>query len=341
MNYSILYNIIMDVLYDTITSKYEAPWLMFSILRELYEFDLNLLVKDDQSTNTFELFRTFLLQDKYKTNLIRQETFSLTSKKIQELENLKKEILNIAPDTFESYILFSSYMTAVIDETLRDFPFDFMNFDSILTFFIILEIFSKVSLQTSHVRDIFSLYLYKKDLEQFPVELQPKILKVIVCSRPNKLINMTKVLLPYKEELTKLTEQNNGEIDDLIFQILEVGGNVRDFIPDVETIKKLALLLLSKTLHMNMENKAFLRSEVGDLLIQLPRRLLNSILFLIFKSREVSATKITSQNKNFYLFVHNMYKIKKPQNLEWFNNTGRRKRDFGVLTDSDQEDEIF
>lgn len=324
----------MDVLYDKIVSKYEIPWVVFSILRELYTFDLDTLVEDLTSPNSLDNLRGFLLSKRFKSSIIYQDTFSLPPTIIGELRELQAQVREIDPQSYESYVLMVSYMTYVLDENLKDLAFDFMNFVDIKTFFMLIEVMQKHSLTQSGVKELFANYII--DLNKFPEHLKAKILKAIVTSSHKKVVNISKDIEIYRQDILELCSMHS-EADTLTFAIVEAGKNMVDYIPNIESLKAFSILLIQKSMKATQADKLYMRDTMSKILIQLPRMMLNAYLFLLFKFRESAATKITTQNKNLSLFIDNQLYVPEGIDLAWFTRLNGKRTLRNGDSDSDSE----
>lgn len=330
----------MDELYERVLRNYEMPWLVFSILRELYTFDLETVIEDPNSKTTLDVFRGFLLSKTFKTNVLYPDQITLTKKLKTELEELKSLVLKIDPESFETYILYSEYMVYILEENNKDIATDYINFKNIISFIMTIEIFQKHRLTHNHIRDMFSNYLYKEDIVNFPKELQPAILKAIVSSSPKKLINVTKKIESYRKDIERISTRNL-EPDDITFAILEHGKDLKTFIPSITNLKNFVCILVQKSQKMNEATKKYMRTEIAEVLISMPRKLLNAFVCLLFKIRESVGHKITTQNQNFCLYVANQKLDYELIDLAWFASTRRNKRLVAQIEDSGDEDDLF
>lgn len=323
----------MEKFYDSINTQHQPSWLVFSIIKELYTNDLETLKVSNNSKTSLADIRGFLIQDKFITNVIYPDVLDISPSQYKLLESLKLQIKEIPQHEYESYVLFVSYLKYILVENVKDLIIDFINFDGISDFIITLELLQKHRLTHPILKEMFADIIYASDKSNFPSDLYPLIQKVFVSSKRNKLVHMTKKLKDY-EDLIENSPMLDLPQDEMMLKILNATAKINVMIPSILDMKELSFNIVSSSQKINKGVKEALKIQLVPVILQLPRLMCNSYLNLLFKIREYTGSKITTQNKNFCLFVDNQRKVPQGVDLEWFEAI-RSKRTLNFDEESD------
>lgn len=313
----------MEKFYDTITREYEPTWVIFSIIKELYTNNMDCFTRSEDSKTTFYNIRGFLIKDRFISTKIYPDILPITTKQYNLMIHFKSLISEIPKVEYESYILYVSYLKYILVENLKDIVIDFINFDGISEFIITIELLQKHRLSPTLIKEIFGDVIYASIKNEVPKQIYPLVQKVFASSTKNKLVHMTKKLKDF-ENLINESPLLTMETDDIILEILN-HTSTEYIVPSIIDLKEMSFNLVSASQKINKELKVALKEQIVPVILQLPRLMCNSYLNLLFKIREYGGTKITTQNKNFCLFIDNQRVQPLGVNLQWFE-TIRCKR---------------
>lgn len=323
----------MEVFYNHIDAQHQPSWLIFSIIKELYTNNLETLQVTNNCKTTIADIRGFLIKDRFTTNVIYPDVLNVTPNQYKLLESLKVQIKDIPHYEYESYVLYVSYLKYILVENVKDLIINFLNFDGIIDFITTLELLQKHRLTHIILREVFSDIIYASEKMNFPSDVYPLIQKVFTSSKRNKLVHMTKKLKEY-EKLIENSPMLDLPQDEMMLSILNTTSKTNVIIPSIIDMKELSFNIVSISMKINKTVKETLKIQLVPVILQLPRLMCNSYLNLLFKIREYTGSKITTQNKNFCLFVDNQRVAPKGVDLEWFESI-RTKRTLNYDEESD------
>lgn len=325
----------MDSFFNEIQETCEYPWALYSIIRELYDRDVtNFSIIDNSTKNGWIELRSFLLNDKYKTNVIYfDKLLPITQNMCNMLQKYAVFIKTISKEAYESYILISSYPQYLCNENIKDYAHDFINFTNLIRFIAILEIFSKQKFNPTHIKHIFKKYIYTDVYIDQP-EYAENIIRLLLVSPLAKKVSINKKLKPIEDYIMEYLSTNSLEYLDQVLEKIfnqKQKENAISFCT-IDELYNMAVILFTESQNIRVKTLTDLaNSEIPYNIVNYPNIFTNAIFLLLFRSKENNNNKITTFYKNLIHFIENNYKI--PVKSEYVMIVSSKKRKFTQNSD--------
>lgn len=296
----------MDSFYEEIQKTELLPWVVFDLIRGLYELKLedveSLYLVDDQSDLNLLDMRNFILAKipHINNNIIyNYEKISMKQMHVDKVETWFWTIVKRIPlDVYENFIIFSLYSKSLLKENVRTMASELICFTNLAKFFDYLNILTKTKLNIKAVKSIFKQVLYSEFVEflnsPFQVSKPFKHTVLLDARTRNKLINL---VLNANEDVPSIKSIALGDeirteietfiknevvfhIDDLMYKILNSN------IPNIEPTNAIIYNVCMNLYEVGTSKKFNEKNVQVENIMALPKNIINTFLLILFKIKE-------------------------------------------------------
>lgn len=324
----------MDTFYQEIVEKYEHPWVIFSIICEMYNKNIyeNVEIEDGLKANWVE-FRSFLIHYKCKQNIIQPKILKISKQMKDKLDSYLYIVEKIDKNIYESFILYSSFLSYMCNENVHFLFIDFINFDNIALFCDSLRLLQQNKISITNLRYIFKKYIYD-DIYEYSEKDAESIIKFIYKINCDNVIVKSKKLKIHEEFIQNYIKSQKYKFDDeLIYKICNSNDNFK--LLTVSEIFNLINYFVKTSFDSKMKTLTLMStSSELETLMSCHKSVINTFLIFFLKIKEVGNFKTTKFYNDLATLIINSNVEMKNFKLSYFMECNKRRND-----DSDSDSE--